>query len=237
MKYLELRPVDIDGAESKALLTAQDLIKYATNLKSVIDNKTKTKTNDDDPKSLKDLFEFGKLGDVYTAMSVNTKTATQVPYLTTTSLSAIQMLINPQHGVQSILKDIYLRKCIIYNTNAYTHTYKNNGRISFSNAAYEAYLSGFEAALKDITQEKDIHVKIVVAPEHEVLQRDLLLPMYLVVKNVWDKWLISRVSDEQYTVKEFFKNFIFIDAYYRNIFKLFVINCEKLLRIILVTIG
>ena len=237
MKYLELRPVDIDGTESKALLTAQDLIKYATNLESVINNKTNTKTNDDDPKSLKDLFEFGKLGDVYTAMSVITKTATQVPHLTTTSLSTIQMLINPRHGVQSILKDIYLRKCIIYNTNAYTHTYDNNGRISFSNAAYEAYLSGFEAALKDITQEKDVPVKNIEAPENEVLQRDLLLPMYLVVKNVWDKWLISRVSDEQYTVKEFFKNFIFIDAYYRNIFKLFVINCEKLLRIIQDTSG
>ena len=68
-------------------------------------------------------------------------------------------------------------------------------------------------------------------------KRDQLVPIYMYCKNLWDKWLIHPVGEGKdyntnpYTVKSFFKNFLFIDSFYRNIYNLLPVNCQKFMNI------
>ena len=68
-------------------------------------------------------------------------------------------------------------------------------------------------------------------------KRDQLVPIYMYCKNLWDKWLIHPVGEGKdyntnpYTVDKFFKNFLFIDSFYRNIYNLLPVNCQKFMNI------
>jgi hypothetical protein len=63
--------------------------------------------------------------------------------------------------------------------------------------------------------------------------RDVAIPIYMYIKMVWDKWLVASDKlnpyDNEYTVGNFFNNFVFIDSFYRNIANRFMMNCGILL--------
>ena len=69
-------------------------------------------------------------------------------------------------------------------------------------------------------------------------KRDQLVPIYMYCKNLWDKWLCAGDNTKQlpyknpFTVESYFKNFLFIDSFYRNIYNLLPVNCHKFMDII-----
>ena len=71
------------------------------------------------------------------------------------------------------------------------------------------------------------------------VKRDIVLPIYLYLKTLWDRWLVStpnrKLKDERtisyedyYNVENFYNSFIFIDSFYTNIYKKLLINCDSL---------
>ena len=57
--------------------------------------------------------------------------------------------------------------------------------------------------------------------------RDIKVAIYVHLKNIYDRWLIND-EFEEYKVKNYYKNFIFIDSFYRDISYLLHVNPEKL---------
>lgn len=150
-------------------------------------------------------------------------------------------------SVQNILKRLYCGKAIIMDTCAKTFTkgksaqkpQGNNTDVSVQSSNVKAYLEGFDSALKSITEsvsETVIDNSNESDTEHGDIaefDRDVAVPIYMYLKMVWDKWLVAsdKMSpyDSEYSVKNFFNNFVFIDSFYRNIAYRFMMNCQILL--------
>ena len=148
---------------------------------------------------------------------------------------------------QNILKRLYCGKAIIMDTCANTFTkgksvqkpQGNNTDVSVQSSNVKAYLEGFDSALKSITEsvsETVIDNSNESDTEHGDIaefDRDVAVPIYMYLKMVWDKWLVAsdKMSpyDSEYSVKNFFNNFVFIDSFYRNIAYRFMMNCQILL--------
>lgn len=148
---------------------------------------------------------------------------------------------------QNILKRLYCGKAIIMDTCANTFVkgtstsspQGNNTDVSVQSSNVKAYLEGFDSALKSITEsisETVIDNSNESDTEHGDIaefDRDVAVPIYMYLKMVWDKWLVAsdKMSpyDSEYSVKNFFNNFVFIDSFYRNIAYRFMMNCQILL--------
>ena len=113
--------------------------------------------------------------------------------------------------------------------------------ITYNTCLNEAYLQGFFETLdtllsKQEKKEEKQRAEAVESPHNE--KRDQLVPIYMYCKNLWDKWLIHPnddgvdINNNPYTVKKFFKNFLFIDSFYRNIYNLLPVNCQKFMDIV-----
>ena len=106
--------------------------------------------------------------------------------------------------------------------------------ITYDSGRVEAYLDGFLNTIKEIIVE-DTSSGAISKSESQPTQskRDELLPVYMWCKNLWDKWLVTETSFENpYTVGKFFKNFIFIDCLYRNVFDCLPISCQKFMDLV-----
>ena len=99
----------------------------------------------------------------------------------------------------------------------------------------KTYINGFVEQLKFIVDNPNNNIDIIDLDAGNVedtpeFNRETALPIYLYLKMLWDKWLVSLdVDDNKFSVKNFNKNFIFIDSFYRNIAHRFMINCQLLL--------
>lgn len=155
------------------------------------------------------------------------------------------MLLNDNvTEVQDILKDIYTRKVIVLDTSGIRHVYNTEGNgkeIEINTSTLLSYFDGFEGKLKDIvsTSSKSEGYSYNPSDDGEKPNKDFLLPIYMYCKMIWDKWLVSTTTkkdrhgtivkyEDYYNVENFFKSFIFIDAFYKNIYKKFMINLESL---------
>ena len=145
----------------------------------------------------------------------------------------MQMFLNEDNTtVQSKMKEIYTKKCVISDSNGLrlTNGYDKQKVVTVSENIFKAYVKGFTDSLSDIIKETD---KITNNSDNDeadnrTIDRDLYIGIYYYLKNVWDKWLSDR-SENTYDVAEFFnKNFIFIDSYYRNTYFRLPINCSYL---------
>ena len=151
--------------------------------------------------------------------------------------------------LQDILKWLFAGKCIIIDTPARiqtktsatgTRTPQNGTDVSVQSSNLDAYLEGFSDVLKKIVgtvTETAIDNSDQSSAEYGDIaefDRDVAIPIYMYLKMVWDKWLVAsdKLSpyDNEYTVGNFFKNFVFIDSFYRNITNRFMMNCGILLR-------
>ena len=150
---------------------------------------------------------------------------------------------------QNILKRLYCGKSIVLDmsnkktlrTGLTTTTEANITKtdVSVDEATMKNYLRAFSETLKKIADlPSDVVVDDTVdngSPEDADIAeftRDLALPIYLYLKMLWDKWLSSSSSssaDHEFTIKNFFNNFIFIDSFYRNITSRLMLNCQILL--------
>ena len=113
--------------------------------------------------------------------------------------------------------------------------------ITYDKGRVEAYLDGFLNCIKETIAE-DTSSGAISKSESQPTQskRDELLPVYMWCKNLWDKWLIAndensgttKSYENPYTVGKFFKNFIFIDCLYRNVFDCLPISCQKFMDLV-----
>ena len=143
--------------------------------------------------------------------------------------------------MQNALRSVYLGDCIelrsmchalsevsLAKKGKYTDIY-----VSIDNI--KSYINGFVEQIKKIVDytnnDMDIeNVDMDISEETPEFNRETALPIYLYLKMLWDKWLVSLdMNDNEFMVKNFEKNFYFIDSFYRNIAHRFMLNCQLLL--------
>lgn len=150
-----------------------------------------------------------------------------------------KMLFNEDDkDMQSKLKDIYLRKCIVSDSCARVMGNNNsssiNDTVSVDNSVFTAYIKGFTEKLKEIvdTTSKVRTTDNNLSPtQNDRLNynRNLCIAIYYYLKNVWDRWMVGK-AENTYDVATFFSNdFIFMDSFYRNTFYRLPLNCQKVI--------
>lgn len=164
-------------------------------------------------------------------------------YIAVNDSGKLLMLLNEDNTeIQDILKDIFTKKTIVCDASGIRHIYDgddNVKEIEINTDTLKAYFSGFENKIKDLSQETRALDVSGYDDDYVTYNRDLLLPIYIYLKMIWDKWLVSTTTkkfkdgrtvsyQDYYNVENFYKSFIFIDAFYKNIYKKFIINLETL---------
>lgn len=138
---------------------------------------------------------------------------------------------------QELFKDLYCGYYVVSDS-CYKRLTKEGGEIKsddkiwVNNDLYDAYIGGFLNASNDIIRNDENSYPSnanTFVPEHRNKNRDLYIPMYYYLKNLWDRWLV--ISDTSaFDVSNFFdKNFVFIDSFYRNINNKLAVNCQLFL--------
>lgn len=143
--------------------------------------------------------------------------------------------------VQNLLKRIYCGKAIVMDTSArvFTADDKRTYPVEVSGSNVRAYLDGFSSALAKIV---DTVSQTAISNDNESdtehgdiaeFDRDVAVPIYMYLKSIWDKWLVASDKmdpyNSEFSVRNFFNNFVFIDSFYRNISTRFMMNCQILL--------
>lgn len=106
----------------------------------------------------------------------------------------------------------------------------NNKHIEVDKGAFEAYVSAFCSQLDTIRNSYKPEQTDEFVLREDIQDKDMKLAMYMYIKNLWDRWLMSyRDKREYFNVENFMGNFVFIDSLYRNVGDMIHINCEKLL--------
>lgn len=164
------------------------------------------------------------------------------PYRNSGSRGLLLLLNENRTEVQDALKNLYTRKVIVTDSSGIRHSYNGDNNvkeINISSESFKSYLQGFRSKLEDIVNSERASGGNEYGQLDTNIKRDLVLPMYLYLKVLWDKWLVSTTTkkyrngktvsyEDYYNVENFYNSFIFIDAFYKNIYKKFLINCETL---------
>ena len=157
----------------------------------------------------------------------------------TQGIYGFKMLFNEDDkDMQSKLKDIYLRKCLVSDSCA--RVMGNNSKTSSNDvvtvdrSVFKAYVKGFTDKLKEIVDStsKVMTTDSNLSPtQNDRLNynRNLCVAIYYYLKNVWDRWLVGK-AENTYDVSTFFDNdFIFMDSFYRNTYYRLPLNCQKVI--------
>lgn len=152
---------------------------------------------------------------------------------------ACQRLLKRLYCEKSIILDMSNRKTSITGETTSSGSSITKTDVNVDESTMKNYLRSFSDTLKKIVDSpSDVVVDDTIdngSPEDEDIAeftRDLALPIYLYLKMLWDKWLSSSSSssaDHEFTIKNFFNNFVFIDSFYRNITNRLMLNCQILM--------
>lgn len=150
-------------------------------------------------------------------------------YVDEYNVKGLKLFLDEQNDVQSILREVFASKKLVFDNNAYINYYKKQyeRNIIIREGLLNSYLKGFTNNLEKLINNNIGTDNNPNASENTIVQRDLVLPMYMYIKNLWDKWLVNK-DESTYYVENFFKDFVFIDSFYRNMYKLLMINLNKL---------
>ncbi len=136
------------------------------------------------------------------------------------------------------------KKCYVLTSGSPDKNFKAYNSVSMG--LVEQYLTGFITTLyrfMDIGSKKALASRVVI-DEVAMQERDFKVGIYMYLKNLWDKWLcgyyyshsdfekernVKYELKDTFDVKNYFLNFMFVDSFYRNIFKRLKLNCEVLL--------
>jgi len=143
---------------------------------------------------------------------------------------------------QKILKDIYTRKVTVTDSCGYSYKcgeVSSDNEINISGEIFKAYLSSFRSKIEDIARDDNSSTLSEYDDSFTNVKRDIVLPIYLYLKTLWDRWLVSTPNrklkdgrtisyEDYYNVENFYNSFIFIDSFYTNIYKKLLINCDSL---------
>ena len=150
--------------------------------------------------------------------------------------------LNPANtAMQNALRSVYLDECVELRSmcNAMSDVTAPKKRqytdivVNIDNI--KSYISGFVEQIKDVVDNPNNDVGVVgadlgVIEDTPEFNRETAIPIYMYLKMLWDKWLVSiKLDNHEFMVKNFNDNFIFIDSFYRNIAHRFMINCQILL--------
>lgn len=164
------------------------------------------------------------------------------PYRKSGARGLLLLLNENQTEVQDELKMLYTKKIVVADSSGIRHSYKNSNNtkeIIINRETFKSYLQGFRSKLEDIVRNERTLVPEGYGSTDVNLKRDLLIATYLYLKVLWDKWLVPTTTkkykngktvsyEDYYNVENFYNSFIFIDAFYKNIYSKFLINCETL---------
>lgn len=107
----------------------------------------------------------------------------------------------------------------------------------------KSYINEFVSVLDTLSMKALVNERAGYPVDPNTKQlRDFHIAMYMYFKNLWDKWLSGyyysdetiRTNSGSYPIRESFKvenyfsNFLFMDSFYRNIFKRLKLNCGTL---------
>lgn len=144
------------------------------------------------------------------------------------------MYLSQSNGdLQRMLRDVYLSTVIV--TKCRNAIEKE---ITIPENNFKCYIKSFTDTLLKIYEEKTksaITYEEVEESDEDKSDVEELIPIYIYLKNVWEKWLLpfqgvsGETGEEHYDVKYFFDNFVFMDSYYNRIGTKLKINLEKLL--------
>lgn len=150
-------------------------------------------------------------------------------------LSGVSLMINEDENTQDAIKDVYYGKKVILDSLGFRLNKNANGdtNVYIRQSTFNSYVDAFARQLEKIVDNSRTNQPLYdVASDNSNFNKTMAIDMYYYLKNLYDRWLIQMESDNYFNVSEFFKkNFIFIDKFYVNIRDIFVINCEKLLKI------
>ncbi len=165
-------------------------------------------------------------------------------YISLNKDGRLLMLLNEDNTeIQDILKDVFTKKVIVTDSSGIRYYYDDDSNnvkeIKIKTETLKAYFSGFENKIKELSQETRSTEVNGYDDDYVTYNRDLLLPIYIYLKMIWDKWLVSTTTkkfkngkivpyEDYYNVENFYNSFVFIDAFYKNIYKKFIINLETL---------
>lgn len=175
-------------------------------------------------------YGINKWEHYYSAINVDT----QVNY----TEQGLMLLMNENDTEsQEFFKDLYYGTYIVADS-CHRRMGKSSGntlstdQIYVRDDLYNSYLSGFTNAVSDIinsTNNGSNDYDGLNFSEETKKNRDLSIPVYYYLKNLWDRWLVV-AREDSYDVKNFFmKNFVFIDSFYKNTYHYLAVNCDKLL--------
>ena len=145
------------------------------------------------------------------------------------------------NDIVRVITDIYKASAYVLTTGfvGMTQTTATNVPKNFA----KSYINEFTSVLDTLSMKALVNERAGYPVDVKTKQlRDFHIAMYMYFKNLWDKWLSGYYySDEtistssgkylirdSFKVENYFTNFMFMDSFYRNIFKRLKLNCGTL---------
>lgn len=144
---------------------------------------------------------------------------------TSGTIIGVNLKINEDDPLKTTLAEMYYQHVFI--SSSRTSATTDAGSINTS--TLKEYANHWLSTLKKVVENYESLKKDNDKEKHKngsEVNSELALGVYSVFKRIWDGWLISR-DEEDYTVSNFFKKFVFIDKFYRNIYSKLIVDCSK----------
>ena len=221
------------GTKENAYLLVDTIFEYKEIIKKKKDNSQYTEWKQHLFNVLKDKIQSGLFGSYNAIYCDNEGEGIK---------KGFDLLFKENNEDQELFKDLYFNSYVLLD-NCYKRLGDNpnknitdNDKVFVDDKLIKAYLRGFKEACNDVVNSQtisvggDANINMNVSM-NTFKNRDLSLAIYYYLKNLWDKWLVTACDDE-FKVDKFFKeNFIFVDSFYKNVYKELAINCEILYNI------
>lgn len=150
--------------------------------------------------------------------------------------TCISLMLNDNSNIQSTLRDLYYSKNIIIDSvgSRIYENIKNEKNVYVKKSVFDTYLNSFSEQLKKISESKLNNIPVNSTESDKVgKEKSIKIEIYYYLKNLYDKWIIQMSKPNYYSINNFFKqNFVFVDKFYRNIYNLLILNCDKFYNII-----
>lgn len=149
------------------------------------------------------------------------------------SMTGVSLMLDDDNTMQDTIKDLYYGKCIILDGIGYWigKNSEGNNIVFVKKATYDTYISAFVSQLQKIVGSKTSTQPLNEEDSDKIEKsKAQKIDMYYYLKNLYDRWVIQMKNADYYSIANFFvKNFVFVDKFYRNIYNLLYVNCDKLL--------
>lgn len=139
--------------------------------------------------------------------------------------NGIKFMFDIDSGVQNIIVSYYFYP--VYILDGYGKLMqkgKGDGQVHMLVSSVEQYIRVFTRVLLNLKKDgiNKVEGKDPTTIDYD---RDIARAIYYTLKNIHDRWLVA-MKEEDYTLPVYFKNFKFIDSFYRNAYTKLIINAD-----------